>query len=151
MQLRVWDGSQNRAFEELCCQLAHTENFPVGSRFVRKGTPDAGVECYWTLLTGEETAWQAKFFSTLGTTQWKQLDDSVQNALEKHSRLRRYIVCLPFDRADPRIEKKGTKQKSAMSEWDARVKTWTEWGTDRGMDVSFDYWGEHEISSRLAL
>jgi len=109
------------------------------------------VECYWTQPTGEETACQAKFFSALGKTQWKQLDDSVENALEKHPRLRRYIVCLPFDRADPRIEKKGEKQKSAMSEWDAHVKTWTQWAKDRGVDVAFEYWGEHEISSRLTL
>lgn len=150
-QLRSWDGSQNRAFEELCCQLARAESSPAGSRFTRKGTPDAGVECYWTLPSGEETAWQAKFFSSLDKAQWKQLDDSVQTALEKHPRLTRYIVCLPFDRADPRIEKKGKKQKSAMSEWDAHVKTWTEWAKNRGMDVAFEYWGEHEISSRLAL
>lgn len=151
MRLRAWDGSQDRAFEELCCQLAHAESFPVGSRFVRKGTPDAGVECYWTRPTGEETAWQAKFFSSLGKTQWQQLDDSVQNALEKHPNLRRYTVCLPFDRADPRIENKGKKQKSAMSEWEAHVKTWTEWSKERSMDVAFEYWGEHEISSQLTL
>jgi hypothetical protein len=151
MQLRAWGGSQHRAFEELCCQLARAESFPAGSRFVRKGTPDAGVECYWTSPTGEEAAWQAKFFSSLEKTQWKQLDDSVQKALEKHPNLTRYTVCLRFDRADPRIEKKGKKQKSAMSEWDTRVKTWTQWGTDRGMDVAFEYWGEHEIFSRLAL
>jgi hypothetical protein len=151
MQLRPWDGSQNRAFEELCCQLAHAEAFPPASRFTRKGTPDAGVECYWTLPTGDETAWQAKFFSSLGESQWKQIDKSVRDALDKHPRLARYVVCLPFDRADPRIEKEGKKQKSAMSEWDTHVKTWTQWAKDRSMEVSFDYWGDHEISSRLSL
>lgn len=150
-QLRSWDGSQNRAFEELCCQLAHAESFPAGSRFTRKGTPDAGVECYWTLPSAEETAWQAKFFSSLDKAQWKQLDESVQNALAKHPRLTRYLVCLPFDRADPRIEKNGKKQKSAMSEWDAHVTTWTQWATDRGMAVTFEYWGDHELATRLAL
>ncbi|HYH05692.1 MAG TPA: AVAST type 2 anti-phage system protein Avs2, partial [Thermoanaerobaculia bacterium] len=151
MQLRPWDGSQNRAFEELCCQLAHAETFPAGSRFTRKGTPDAGVECYWAVPAGEETAWQAKFFTSLDTVQWKQLNESVASALAKHPRLTRYIICLPFDRADPRIEKKGKKQKSAMSEWNAHVKTWTQWAKDRGMVVTFEYWGDHEISSRLSL
>ncbi len=47
--LRPWDGSQHSAFEELCCQLAESEHVPPGSRFVRKGAPDAGVECFWTL------------------------------------------------------------------------------------------------------
>ncbi|HXH93298.1 MAG TPA: hypothetical protein VNN25_17070, partial [Thermoanaerobaculia bacterium] len=74
-QLRSWDGSQNRAFEELCCQLAHAEIFPAGSLFTRKGTPDAGVECFWSLPSGEETGWQAKFFSSLDKTQWKQIDE----------------------------------------------------------------------------
>jgi hypothetical protein len=151
MQLRAWDGSQNRAFEELCCQLAHAESFPAGSRFTRKGTPDAGVECYWTLSAGDETGWQAKFFQSVGKSQWQQLDESVKNALDKHPRLTRYTICLPFDRADPRIEKKGKKQKSAMSEWDAHVETWTQWAKDRGMEVSFEYWGDHEISERLSF
>jgi hypothetical protein len=151
MQLRSWDGSQNRAFEELCCQLAHAESFPAGSRFTRKGTPDAGVECYWTLPAGDEAGWQAKFFPSVGKSQWQQLDESVKNALDKHPRLTRYTICLPFDRADPRIEKKGKKQKSAMSEWDAHVETWTQWAKDRGVEVSFEYWGDHEISERLSL
>jgi hypothetical protein len=151
MQMRAWNGSQNQAFEELCCQLAHAESFPPGAQFTRKGTPDAGVECYWTTLTGSETVWQAKFFWSLDKGQWKQLGESVQTALDKHPRLTRYIVCLPFDRADPRIEKKGKTQKSAMAEWEAHVLTWTQRAKDRGMEMSFEYWGDHELSTRLAL
>lgn len=60
--LRAWNGSQQSAFEELCCQLAACEVFPAGSSFVRKGAPDAGIECYWTLPNGDEIAWQAKYF-----------------------------------------------------------------------------------------
>lgn len=95
MQLRPWEGSQNRAFEELCCQLAHAECFPAGSRFTRKGSPDAGVECYWTGPAGEEMAWQAKFFSSLDAAQWKQLDASIESALEKHPRLTAYVSVCP--------------------------------------------------------
>lgn len=76
--LRTWKGSQNNAFEELCCQLAAYEPIPTGSKFIRKGTPDGGVECFWTLPTDGEWGWQAKFiFSPLGPAQWKQLDESV--------------------------------------------------------------------------
>ncbi len=50
--LRPWDGSQQTAFEELCCQLASCESEPLSAhaKFVRKGTPDAGVECYWLAM-----------------------------------------------------------------------------------------------------
>src|SRR5438876_8615706 len=92
-RLRSWDGSQDNAFEELCCQLAAYEGVPLGSRFTRKRAPDAGVECYWTLPGGEEWCWQAKFFNSAPTVQqWQQIDESVQTALEKHPSLVSYTV-----------------------------------------------------------
>ncbi len=101
--LQAWDGSQNKAFEELCCQLAEYEQARPGSKFFRKGAPDAGVECFRKLTNGDEWAWQAKFFlEPPGAVEWRQIDDSVKTALEKHPRLTRYFVCLPIDRADPR-------------------------------------------------
>src|SRR5690554_6308599 len=112
--LRTLNGSQRDAFEELCCQLASCEQVPEGSTFVRVGAPDAGVECYWVLPNGDEWGWQAKFFtSPPGPTQWQQITDSVQTALEKRPRLKRYTVCMPLDRADPRQPNK----KSFMDEW----------------------------------
>ena len=45
--LRPLNGSQRIAFEELCSQLARYESIPKNSLFIRKGSPDAGVECYW--------------------------------------------------------------------------------------------------------
>lgn len=89
--LRPWNGSQQSAFEELCCQLAACERTPGGSIFIRKGTPDAGVECFWRLPNGDERGWQAKFFlSPPGPVQWRQLNESVKTALEKHPRLVSY-------------------------------------------------------------
>jgi hypothetical protein len=76
--LRPWNGSQPLAFEELCCQLAAYEQAPNGSQFIRKGAPDAGVECFWKLPNGDEWGWQAKFFlSSPSKGQWNQLDKSV--------------------------------------------------------------------------
>jgi hypothetical protein len=147
----MWDASQDKAFEELCCQLAHAEDVPAGSVFRRKGAPDGGVECFWTMPDANETGWQTKFSSSLGKSQWKQIDESVKTALAKHPRLTRYVVCLPFDRADPRTVKNGKPQSSAMSEWDAHVRKWSAWAAERDMDVAFDYWGDHEIADRLAL
>ena len=105
LDLRPFNGSQHAAFEEICCQLAAAETPPPGSQFLRKGAPDAGVECYWVLPDASEWGWQAKFFlSPPDGSQWAQIDKSVTTALEKHPRLSRYVVCLPIDRQDPRID-----------------------------------------------
>ena len=145
--LRSLRGSVHSAFEELCCQLAHCEKPPEGDSFTRKGTPDAGVECFWSLPNGDEWAWQAKYFlSPPGPVQWRQLDESVKTALEKHPKLTRYTVCLPLDRADPRLEEKHHFQDA----WDESVRRWEEWAADRKMAVQFDYWGQHELLLRLS-
>ena len=96
------NGARDEGFEELCSQLARCEA-PDGSRFERKGAPDAGVECYATLEDGTEWAWQAKYFHTLGGSQWSQIDGSVRTALEKHPAINRYIVCCPVDLPDGRV------------------------------------------------
>lgn len=145
--LRPWKGDQKTAFEELCCQLAAHEPKPLGAHFIRKGAPDAGVECYWTLPDGAEHAWQAKFFlQGVGRSQWRQLDESVKTALEKHPRLAVYTVCLPLDRQDPRLK----DQEWFLEAWNRRVEKWKGWARQRGMEVEFTYWGDHEIWERLS-
>ncbi|MHA1279852.1 MAG: AVAST type 2 anti-phage system protein Avs2 [Candidatus Helarchaeota archaeon] len=145
--LRPWNGSQNAAFEELCCQLASYEKAPQGSIFIRKAPPDAGVECFWKLPNGDEWGWQAKFFlSPPSINQWSQLDESVKKALEKHPRLTSYTICLPIDRQDPRIE----EQKWFMDKWNEHVEKWQQWAKEKGISVEFKYWGEHEIWERLS-
>lgn len=143
--LRVWNGSQQDAFEELCAQLAAEESPGPDSVFVRNAPPDGGVECYWVLPTGEEHAWQAKFFATIGDVQWRQLDDSVRTALAKHPRLKEYVVCVPRDLADPRLKDK----TSSRQQWQKHVQKWESWATGQGVQVTFTYWGEHELSNRL--
>lgn len=87
--IRPLNGSRAGGFEELCAQLARAER-PAGAHFERKGTPDAGVECYAVLGDGSEWGWQAKYFDAFGDSQWSQLDKSVKTAVEKHPRLVRY-------------------------------------------------------------
>ena len=144
--IRPWNGSQYSAFEELCCQLARCDQVPPGAHFVRKGTPDAGIECYWQLPAGDEWGWQAKFFlSPPEEIQWRQIDESVKTAIEKHPRLTRLTVCFPIDRSDPHVE----KQKWFMDKWNEHAAKWNNWVSVRQMSVEFDYWGEHEIWERL--
>ena len=146
-KLRSWNGSQSAAFEELICQLASYEPAPAGSGFVRKGTPDGGVECFWRFPSNVEHGWQAKFFtSSLSASQWGQLDRSVKTALEKHPNLRQYTICMAFDHPDPRLE----GAISSRDQWNAHVAKWEGWAAEKGMCVQFSDWGTHEIIERLS-
>lgn len=143
--IRPLNGGREKAFEELCAQLARAES-PTGARFERKGTPDAGVECYAVLSDGSEWGWQAKYFDALGDSQWPQVDRSVKAAIDKHPRLVRYFVCIPLDRPDARSK----RQKSAKDKWDEHVEKWMKQTAEKGMTVEFVYWGNHELLERLA-
>lgn len=143
--IRPLNGSQADAFEELCAQLARVEK-PADSRFERKGIPDAGVECYAVLPDDSEWGWQAKYFDALGSVQWKQLDESIKTALDKHPKIVRYFVCVPLDRSDARIKGK----TSALQRWEQHVKKWAKWASAHGMSVDFVWWGSSELLERLA-
>ena len=139
------NGSQANAFEELCAQLARAES-PKNARFERKGSPDAGVECFSILPDSSEWGWQAKYFDSLGPSQWSQLDKSVKSALDKHPALVRYYVCAPMDRPDARV----SGQKSAMERWDEHVQKWNEWVQDTGRTVEYVWWGSSELVDLLS-
>ena len=143
--IRSLNGSQREGFEELCAQLARAES-PEDAKFERKGTPDAGVECYCVLPDETEWGWQAKYFDSLESSQWSQLDSSVKTALEKHPNLVRYFICVPMDRPDARIP----GQKSALQRWNEHVEKWEGWAADRGMNVEFVWWGSSELLDKLA-
>ena len=143
--IRHLSGSQSAGFEELCAQLARSES-PSPDGFVRKGSPDAGVECFCALPDGNEWGWQAKYFLTLNSSRWSQIDESVRNALDKHPKLARYYICVPMNRADARLE----GQTSALERWDQHVEKWKGWSHDRGMSVEFVWWGSSELVDRLS-
>lgn len=144
--LRAWENSKNRAFEELCCQLANSERPQHGAEFFRKGTgPDAGIECYWVLDNGDEHGWQAKFFLSPNDVDWAQIDKSVTAAITKHPHLVQYTICLPIDRSESR--QRG--RKSMQNHWDTHVKKWRGWAEKKQISLTFSYWGQHEIFRRL--
>ncbi|HWB03010.1 MAG TPA: hypothetical protein VG796_08315 [Verrucomicrobiales bacterium] len=139
--IRTWNGSQYRAFEELCCQVARTEmeHLPKRSRFFRRGTPDGGVECHWELPNGEILGWQAKFVTESPRTKlWSELDDSVKTAIERNPTLSRYTVCLPQSLPDERR----TNKKSARQRWDEHVSKWEGWAEDQNRKIEFVLWDE---------
>ena len=146
-KLRVLNRTQQSSFEILCCQLADADAAADGAKLIRKAAPDGGVECFYAYADGSERAFQAKFFRDVPDEgQWKQLDKSVQRALKTHPLLARYVICLPRDREDPRVP----GQQWFMDKWKVREAKWETWARDAGKDVTFEYWGEHEIVSRLS-
>ena len=143
--IRHLDGSRAAGFEELCAQLARYES-PSPDGFVRKGSPDAGVECFCALPDGSEWGWQAKYFRELSSSRWSQIDESVRTALDKHPKLARYYICVPMNRADARLE----GQTSALERWDRHVGKWQSWARARDMNVEFLWWGASELVDRLS-
>lgn len=142
--IRPHHGSQHGGFEELVCQLAAIDT-PVGVPFHRKGAgADAGLECYRVEPDGSETGWQAKYFFELGSGEAGQLKESFDNAVAKHPALARFIVCLPFDLSDGRVE--GRK-----SERDR----WNDWVTARQASIALrvveiQLWGGFQLTERLS-
>ena len=65
--IRSYEGSKNKGFEELVCQLAYFSPPRNKDSFIRKegSGGDAGVECFWKLEDGSEHGWQAKYFPYL--------------------------------------------------------------------------------------
>src|ERR1035437_105412 len=145
--IRPYNNSQNNAFEELVCQLAREENIRDGKDFIRIGTPDGGVEAYWVLNDDSEYGWQAKYFDSVGLSQWKQLDKSFKTAFRTHPNLKKYFICFPLDREDPRIPKK----KHFKQKWDLKVKEWKSFAKSKRRNVEFEYWGSSELLHRLTL
>ena len=150
--IRAHNGSQASGFEELVCQLAHLQKPENALRFTRKegAGGDAGVECYWVLKDDSEICWQAKYFPNgMNPSRWRTVEKSFTKALEKHPKLRKYIICMPLDKSDSRGERQGKKVVSFEDEWNTRVKKWKSMAQEQGRSVEFEYWGKHEITSFL--
>lgn len=144
--IRALEG-QRDGFEELVCQLASQEKIHGQKLFTRVGRPDAGKECYWELSNGNIRCWQAKYFTkSLDDQQWKQVDKSVKTAIDNHPKLEKYYLAIPVDRPDGK-----SGGKSMLQKWNIHVASWKKYARQKGMNVSFEYWGKHELETRLRL
>lgn len=145
--IRPLHNSLNDGFEELVCQLAARELIEDAKTFRRIGKPDGGKECCMELQSGTLHMWQAKYFTTsLTTTQWKQIDESVKTAIQHHPELVVYYVALPLDLPDAKTKGK----KSALEKWNEKVADWQSYAASKGMDVAFILWNSFELISRLS-
>lgn len=146
LKIRPFDGDVKNGFEELVCQLARAEQIENRTKFTRVAAPDAGVESYCTLTNNDEYGWQAKYFSSMGKSQWIDLDESFKTAFSKHPNLKKYYICTPLDRQDPRID----KQMWFMDKWNAKISEWQEFSIANERTIEFEYWGNSELFERLS-
>ena len=144
-RIRPHGGSKSSGFEELCCQLASLEPRSLGDEFFRKGLgADAGVECFLQRADGTQIAWQAKYLFNWNQGLVNQLNGSIETALEKHPNISLYVVCLPFNLPDARLE----STKSALQKWLEWRQDWLDKiCSDRELEISL--WGSSEIVERL--
>lgn len=153
--LRAFNGDVKNGFEELVCQLARAEQIPKKSKFIRVAAPDGGVEAYCVLSDNSEYGWQARFFQSMGDSQWTQLDESFKTAFAKHQNLIKYYICVPLDRPDPRItitkgKRKGQQVNHFMDKWNAKVAEWESFAKSNNRTIEFEFWGNSEIFERLS-
>lgn len=142
--IRAWEGSQDRAFEELCYQLFKSDG-PDGSQPIRTGNPDGGVEWYATASDGTEVGWQAKNVSGI---------DSLLTAMTKS------VNAIVRDR--PKVEKvvfliswnlntavQGGAIKSQRQKYDDKIKSWKA-SIAGAKRLKFDLIQASDILARLA-
>jgi len=144
--IRPFNSSQNNAFEELVCQLAREEPIANKKEFYRVAAPDGGVEAYCVLNNGDEYGWQAKYFQSMGASQWSQLKESFETAFRTHPNLIKYYICIPLDRQDPRRD----NQMWFMDKWNEKTQEWAEDANNHGRNIAFEYWGSSELVHRLS-
>jgi len=146
--LRPINNSRNDGFEELVCQLAAQEKISNQRKFWRVGKPDGGKECFWLLENGDVYAWQAKYFTTsLSDNQWVQINDSVITTIDNHIHLKKYFISIPIDMPDGKVKGK----KSMLDKWKKKTKEWQDYAHLKGMSIEFEFWGSHELVSKLAI
>ncbi|GAA4989591.1 hypothetical protein GCM10023205_70950 [Yinghuangia aomiensis] len=141
-------GSKADGFEELVCQLMPLllGEPPQGTLVERFGNPDGGREGRWVLPSGDVWSWQAKYHFGLDDNEIGQISKSITTALDREPQLSRMLVVLPYDR--PAGDRPGVK--SAHTKWSDAVMRWGVKAADRGMQVSFEYVGLHELMTALA-
>ena len=134
--------------------MAHLQKPDKAKTFVRKegAGGDAGVECYWILDDNSEIGWQAKYFTgEMNSSRWGQLDESFKTALEKHPKLKKYVISFPLDKTDARKTNKGKKTVSVQDEWKKRIEKWEKLASKESRTIEFEFWGKHELVQFLTI
>ena len=142
------------AFEELCCQLFEywgkgQGQFDGGWTFcnIRGAGGDGGIEAYWANGSSTECyAVQAKWFrSTLTSSQWGQIRNSVNQAIKIRPYLTQYIICIPHNLTSSKIIAHGRTSQGEDAAW--RIFKSEIENDSPGLEVVL--WDENEINNLL--
>jgi len=117
-EIRVWDGSQHRAWEELAYQLRDpTPPSVVETRKTR--APDGGVEWYLVFEDGHHEGYQAKFYADLASA-IGDMRRSVESVAANRLEMTKLTFVVPFDFTDHA----SSKYTSDQDRWDTVVARW---------------------------
>lgn len=142
------------AYEELCCQLFEywgkrqrqlDSNWTY--RNIRGAGGDGGIEAYWTNESSTECyAVQAKWFrSTLTSSQWSQIRNSVQQAIKIRPHLTQYTICIPHNLTSSKTIAHGKTSQGEDAAW--RIFKSEIEKENPGLKVVL--WDENEINNLL--
>ena len=138
-------GSQRKAFEELCCQLAN-RTVPKDSSFMRLhgAGGDGGVECFADLPDGNRMGWQAKYVFDINSL-LRQAADSLDTALKIHPTLTHYVICFPFDLTGP-TGRRGLGGQEKFDNWRERQE---QKAVTEGRRVTIETWPAFKLRGLL--
>ena len=134
-----------RGFEELCYQLFKSDA-PNGTRAIRTGNPDGGVEWYATLPDGTEWGWQAKHVHDVDSL-LDGMTESVRAVVRDRPKLTRLIFLISSN-LDTAVS--GGRRKSQRQKYDDKVEFWHT-AVDGAADLDFELIQESDLLTRLAL
>jgi hypothetical protein len=97
--IREWDGSTARAFEELCYQLRDPVPDGSGAQVVKTRPPDAGAEWYWQFPDGEVRVWQVKYIPDIKVL-LNEMRDSLKTVVSKRPTATEVTFCIPEELTD---------------------------------------------------
>ncbi|MER8199472.1 hypothetical protein ABTY00_36810 [Streptomyces microflavus] len=147
--IREWDGSQHRAFEELCFQLRTSA--PPGWETIKTAAPDGGVEWYDQAPNGISAyGYQVKFVHNIDDLipQAKKSAKTVGENIANRKIVRLEFLT-PFDLSDPTPVTPGGKARTGARErWNNNVALWKR-ELPGLADVDIRYVGGGELLERL--
>lgn len=143
-------GGQRAGFEQFICEQAARETPGPGAKFVslHGDGGDGGVECYWTLPSGEEHGHQAKYWTHHSEVNKIQLDKSVKAAIKQHPNLTKYTIAIPTDPTG-RTGGRGKSLLEKIHDPGGWLEGWQQVTIDSGMTVQIEIEWATNIVDRL--
>lgn len=142
---KAFEAFCNQLFENYCKRkfLNELKYFTV----VNGSGGDGGVEAYAKLNNGEFIGLQAKWFKeTLKNTQFKNIKNSINNALKVRPTIKEYIVCVPRDFTSTKNTK---NNKNAKNTEDANWKKLLKEAKNSYPNLKIILWNESELLNQL--